>query len=178
MSGKKKEIAVVDIETTGFKEKHDCIVEVGIVSLNLETGKIKDVYDELVREAKFSVEHYESWIFKNSNLEFEDVLNADPLDTRKLQRILTDFYATAWNSSFDFGFLKSRGLKLSELPCPMKQSKDYFELPGSHGYKYASVQEAWNILFPGNDYVEKHRGFDDAAHEAKIIHELRKRGVW
>ena len=42
--------------------------------------------------------------------------------------------------------------------------------------KWPKVEEAYNFFFPGNDYVELHRGADDAFHEADIVFELIKRG--
>ena len=40
----KPTIAIVDIETTGFLNQKGLIVEIGIVSLNLNTGKIKEEF--------------------------------------------------------------------------------------------------------------------------------------
>ena len=65
-------ILVIDIETLGFREKGGSIVEVGAVSLDLETGEIQDVFNSLVREDILSARHRESseynWIFQNSDL--------------------------------------------------------------------------------------------------------------
>ena len=38
----KEEIAVIDLESTGFSHKKDCILELGMVSLNTKTGEIID----------------------------------------------------------------------------------------------------------------------------------------
>ena len=54
---------------------------------------------------------------------------------------------------------------------------DVCKIQGKYGkYKWPKVEEAWQHLFPEVDYVEKHRGADDAFHEAKIVHELIKMG--
>ena len=45
-------------------------------------------------------------------------------------------------------------------------------------YKWPSVQEAWDFYFGNTGYVEKHRGADDAFHEADIVFELIKRGLY
>ena len=42
---KMKEIAIVDIETSGFQDKGGLIVEIGIVGLNLETGVVTNEFD-------------------------------------------------------------------------------------------------------------------------------------
>ena len=38
--------------------------------------------------------------------------------------------------------------------------------------------KAWQHFFPGVDYIEQHRGADDAVHEAQIVYELYKLGVF
>jgi hypothetical protein len=48
--GQVKEIAIVDIETSGFQEKGGLIVEIGIVGLNLETGIVTNEFDSIVKE--------------------------------------------------------------------------------------------------------------------------------
>lgn len=174
-----KIIAIVDIETTGLKYNEELILEIGIVLLNLKTGEIKKIYDEVVKEDGFGEEHKESWVFNNSDLTFEEIIRASPLDNIKIQKIFNKYNATAYNKKFDFDFLKSRGLIINELPCPMIISTDICKLPGFYGnYKYPKVQEAWNFFFGETDYVEKHRGGDDAKHEALIVYELYKRGLF
>jgi DNA polymerase-3 subunit epsilon len=72
-----KEIVVVDIETSGFQKKGGLIVEVGIVALNLDTGNIFNEFNEIVKEKDFGEKHAKypyGWIFKNSDLKYEDVL--------------------------------------------------------------------------------------------------------
>ena len=48
-------------------------------------------------------------------------------------------------------------------------------LPTAHkGFKWPNVEEAYKFFFPKSSYIEKHRGADDAFHEAKIIYEMFK----
>ncbi|MCK5906008.1 MAG: hypothetical protein KAG37_00375, partial [Flavobacteriales bacterium] len=81
---------------------------------------------------------------------------------------------------FDFEFLISRGFRFPKmLPCPMLLSTDVCKLPGNYGkYKWPKVEEAYDHFFPNNTYVEKHRGADDAFHEADIVYELHKMGLF
>ena len=65
-----------------------------------------------------------------------------------------------------------------DIPCPMKQSVDYFKIEGNYGYKWPKAQEAWDILFPDTPKIEQHRGLDDSMMEAAIIYELHKRGQY
>ena len=46
------------------------------------------------------------------------------------------------------------------------------------GKKWPSVMEAWKEMFPMIDYDEAHRGLDDAVHEAKIVYEMYRKGIF
>jgi len=49
------------------------------------------------------------------------------------------------------------------------------KIPGFYGsWKWPKVQEAWDFLFGKTNYIEKHRGADDALHEAQIVYKLYK----
>ena len=77
-----KEIAIVDIETSGFQDKGGLIVEIGIVGLNLETGVVTDEFDSIVKEDGFDEGHSNhpyGWVFQNSDLRYGDVLIANNL---------------------------------------------------------------------------------------------------
>ncbi len=171
-------IAIVDIETTGFSPENECIVEVGITELDLETGETNLIYDELVKEGHFDESKKNSWIFKNTNLKYEDVMKAKPLDKKRIQEIFDTYKLTAYNKKFDFGFFKFRDFKFDELPCPMIIATNICKIVKKRGagYKWPKVQEAWNFFFPDSGYVEEHRGGDDSVHEAKIVYELYKQG--
>ena len=181
-----KEIAIVDIETTGFKPKDDLIVEIGIVGLDLETGNITNEFESIVKENGFGEKHSEypyGWIFQNSDLNYEDVLQATDLTTimSKIQTIFDKYSlgATAFNKQFDFGFLKSRGLEIKELPCIMLSATPVVNLPQKSGYgaaKWPKLGEAWEYFFPNTAYKGSHRALDDARHEALITYELYKLG--
>jgi DNA polymerase-3 subunit epsilon len=181
-----KEIAVVDIETSGFQNQGGLIVEVAIVGLDVDTGDITNAFDAVVKEDGFGKKHAKSpygWVFQNSSLAYRDVLSADDL-TKKLPEIqsILDRYplgATAFNKQFDFGFLKSRGLEINELPCIMLSASPVVDLPPNPGFsdaKWPTVAEVWEYFFPGTGYKDAHRGLDDARHEALLVHELYKLG--
>ena len=70
---KGESIIVVDIETTGFSHQNDCIVEIGICELDLNSGEYHELFNKLVRETHFSSQHRNAWIFKNTNLRYEDI---------------------------------------------------------------------------------------------------------
>ena len=177
-----QKILVLDIETTNFLQKGGSIVEIGIVELDLSNGDITTIYDSLCREDILSAKHRDEpfgWIFRNSDLTIDEVRNAPKFEIVKaeVQKILNDYPlgCTAFNNVFDFGFLRDRGLEIKALPCPMKLSTDICKLPNKNGfsnYKWPSVQEAFSYFFPDIEYIEKHRGADDAFHEAMIVYKL------
>jgi DNA polymerase-3 subunit epsilon len=181
-------ILILDIETTGFLNQGGSIVEIGIVELCLETGITTIIFESLLKENILTAKHREEpmgWIFRNSDLTPEAVRNAPPAEEVfvQVQDILNQYPlgCTAYNKSFDFGFLKDRGIQINELPCPMLLATDICQLPNQNGYdnyKWPSVEEAWNHFFPSTPYFELHRGADDAKHEALIVYELYKRGVF
>jgi DNA polymerase III alpha subunit (gram-positive type) len=190
MDNTKKEILVIDIETTGFMSQQGSIVEVGVVALNLESGNSRFVFDSVCREKILSERHRKEpmgWIFKNSTLTIDEVREAPDLDDLlpRLQTLVDDYPlgATAYNRNFDFDFLEDRGLRFPrKLPCPMLLSTPICKLPSRSprfsSYKWPSVEEAWKHFFPEVPYDELHRGADDAAHEARIVFELYKLGVF
>lgn len=185
-----QKILIIDIETTGFQTDGGAIVEVGIVSLDLDSGGIETLFDSVCREEILTARHREppmGWIFHNSTLTIEMVREAPLLSDLlpEIQNIINEhpLGATAYNRAFDFNFLESRGIAFgNKLPCPMELATPICKLPSlhpSHGrYKWPKVEEAWAHFFPGEEYVELHRGADDARHEARIVYELYRRGCF
>lgn len=183
-----KKILVLDIETTGFLNEGGSIVEIGIVELNLNNGDCKIIYNSLCRENILTAKHKEEpfgWIFRNSDLTVEEVRNAPLFEKvkKEVQEILNKYPlgCTAYNNVFDFGFLRDRGIVIKGLPCPMKLSTPICQIPnqnGYSGYKWPKVEEAYEHFFPNSNYIEKHRGADDALHEAQIVYSLYKMGVF
>lgn len=182
-------ILIVDIETTGFLNQGGSIVEIGAVELDLSNGNIKEVFNSLCRESILTREHGNEpfgWIFKNSNLTLEEVRFAPKFEEVKesFQKLVNQYESgcTAFNNKFDFDFLEDRGVNFPvKLDCPMLLSTPICELPnkkGWTGFKWPKVEEAFKHFFPESDYVELHRGADDAKHEAMIVYELYKIGVF
>jgi DNA polymerase III epsilon subunit-like protein len=57
-------IIVLDIETTGFNNVLDAIVEVGMVLVDTDTKEITNIFNEIVKDSRFNeVKHKNSWIF-------------------------------------------------------------------------------------------------------------------
>jgi DNA polymerase-3 subunit epsilon len=180
-------ILIIDIETTGFLKAGGKIVEIGIVELNLQNGDTRIVFDEVMHERPITKEEVEnSWIVKNSDLTVEEIRSSKQLKHHfaEVQSILNKYPlgCTAFNNAFDFGFMEDRGFKFpKKLPCPMKLATNVCKIPskfGRGGYKWPNVEEAYKHFFGETNYIEKHRGADDAKHEAEIVHELYLQGVF
>ena len=175
-------ILILDIETTGYTPKNK-IVEIGIVSLDLLTGNIETLFDELINEDSLTLtELADSWIIANSDMKIEDVWAAKNLQHYfdDIQKIINDhpLGVTAFSKTFDFAFFHDRGFVIPvELRDPMKISRDIVNALDKNGrIKNPKVEEAYKHFYPGEDYIEKHRGADDAHHEAKIVYSLYKMG--
>lgn len=178
-------ILVGDVETSDLSPEKGCLLEVGLVELNLNNGAKRMLFDEVFREDKLRAKDRSGWIFQNGFMTIEEVRNSEPFSAYQhgIQMILDSYEnMTCWNSMFDFKWLRSRGFNMpNELPCPMKTSAKWFDLPYKSGRgrgKFASVDEAWVALMGENTgYKEIHRAGDDAMHESEIIYELYKNGV-
>lgn len=187
-----KKILIVDIETTGFLKKGGKIVEVGIVELDLNTGLKKILFDEVCHEDGITEKECdEAWIIENSSMTTNTIRMSENLKVYQsdIQAIISAYPlgATAYNNTFDFGFLEDRGFVFPrKLDCPMKLSTDICKVPHKpdkngnirEGNKWPNVQEAYDYFLPDNDYIEEHRGADDAFHEADIVQALYDRGIF
>ena len=73
------EILVLDIETTGLDPKTDFILELGMVELDLNSGRITVLFDQVFKDPKLTAKHRSSWIFENGFMQIDEVRNALPL---------------------------------------------------------------------------------------------------
>ena len=60
----------------------------------------------------------------------------------------------------------------------MQLSTNICKIPSPRVFKWPKVEEAHKHFFGDIGYVEQHRGADDAYHEADIVYELFKMGVF
>lgn len=180
-------ILVLDIETTGWLRDGEKIVELGIVVLDLTDGSKEIVYDKVFNPGYTAEQLATKWICIEGYMSPEEILAGHNIKEclPEIQAIIDQYPngATAFNRSFDVDYLKSVGVVFNRpLPCPMLLSTPICKRPharGGSGYKWPKVQEAWDYFFgSGTGYVEKHRGADDAFHEADIVFELYKKGVF
>jgi DNA polymerase III epsilon subunit-like protein len=169
-------LLVIDIETTGLEPKTDSIVEIGAALADAKTGEIEVVFDKVVRDDNWNPSlHKDAWIFKNSDLKYEDVDKAQHISTYfdELQNLISTYDTVAFNLKFDEKFLVDRGFKFNKSKCLMEAVKNYviFKNENDRTVK-PSVEELYNHFLVGKKeplYVERHRGASDAVDEAKIM---------
>lgn len=174
-------IAIIDIETTSKYLNCGHIVEIGICELNIMTGQATPLFNSIIKE----VENFDShaWIFQNSTLKPEEVISQgkslEEVRTQ-LQTIFDTYICLAYNSPFDFGWLRSRNFTiLHTFNDPMFIMQDILKIENQYGYdeyKWPSVQECLNFLHI--NIREPHRALDDAMLEAKIIWYLFQQGIY
>jgi len=190
-------IAIIDIETTDTNISVAKIVEVGIVELDTVTGAKKTVFDMLCHERLEKKEDTlkiieNSWIVKNGFITVSEIRSSPQFkDIAPIIQSFINFYksgVTAFNNAFDFGVLEFHGIVFpKKLACPMKLSTDIIKLPPTEKmvaagrgkqFKPPSCEQAYKYYFSESDFVEKHRGADDAWHEADIVFRMIELGYF
>lgn len=177
-------IAIIDLETTGFLNEGGKIVEVGIAGLDLDNSKVLKLYHSVCKEPGMTIKDRNAWIFNNSDLTVEEVRGSPLFEDIKgdIQSIINSCKGiTAFNRKFDVDFLRDRGIVIEQLvDCPMLVATDVLKITSTKkwakGYKWPTVEECWDFFFPDKPYTEKHRGLDDAIHEAAIVYAMWKKG--
>ena len=175
------EIVVVDIETGVIEptlnnyDIDNCLIcEIGIVSLDLETGERRVVFNRTCQERPGA--HPSSWVFGNTSLTLDEV-TASPF-FHDLKPTIQDLFdakpVTSWSHDFDLAILESRGLKIPiKFWDPKTTLKHFLKLnhPSGKGHKWPSVQEAHRYFNPDKPLQQTHRAAQDAQIEAQIIHQ-------
>lgn len=169
-------ILVLDIETAGLKITAP-IVEIGLALVDTEKKEIKPLFNKIIREKHFNPRYNsKAWIFHNSDLKVIDVMNAQPLENYKkeLQDYFNLYPLTAYNKSFDLRFMRDRGFKINDIKCLMKACNPLGKAFDKNGKRKTipSVEDMYNQFFPDSNFVEEHRGLDDAMRESEILLKL------
>jgi DNA polymerase III epsilon subunit-like protein len=170
-------LLLIDLETTHLNPARGSIVEIGAVTLDLNTREIDRVFDEIIKpEQEFNTN---AWIFANSSLSVKDVKAGKTLDEIRdtFQQLLSSYPVIAYNQKFDFSFLTHNGFSIE---CagrdPMYDATDLLKIPRYDGYKYPKVQECLNYF--EINVIEPHRAIEDAELEAQIVLCLMDAGAY
>lgn len=168
-------LAIIDIETTGFvREYGESIVELAIVLCDTNTRKTEILFSNVLKDDNFGADkHRQAWIFKHSDLTYEDVEAAKNIEHYRdeLQGIFSKYKITAYNKKFDTGWLNSLGFKYKDSKCLMETAKEYRSVILGETAN-PSVETSYQWLMKNGSYKEKHRALDDALDEAEILYKL------
>ena len=187
------EIYVVDTETTGLDGgPKDLVVDIGICSVDLEKGTVKEIYSSVVGYDVTDWEEHRSnaWIFSNSDLSLDDVAAARPFFRIKedVMRLLRGKVATAYNVPFDmdkFLFREPWQLRGVFSVCTdiMKAATDVCKLPSElYGvrYKFPKLDHAYAAIVKddpaGIKGKQDHRALSDAKMASYVMIEMYRSG--
>ena len=174
----------MDTETTGLTGcPYDHVVEIGIVGLDVDKGKVWDVYSCIVGYDVSSWDsfHKNAWVFEHTGLKIDDVRHGRPQSSVSdvLKSILTGKNVTAYNTSFDFNRFLYRepwGLYQSfiEFPDIMCVAADVCKLPSNlGGYRSPKLEYAYEFLCSGDPAEicgkQDHRAQSDARVAAYVL---------
>ncbi|MHA2032541.1 MAG: 3'-5' exonuclease [Candidatus Kariarchaeaceae archaeon] len=186
------EIYVIDTETSGIEGfPHDLVYEIGICCLQIESGDIEPVYNQILGydENELTKDQKKAWIFQNSTLMLDDVLNARKAEiiALEIRELLHKKYIAFFNCDFDYEkFLQHAPFSLKDgencylLPCIMKELTPICKLTNPYygGYKWPKLVEALEVLFTDeelqdfNQTLDRHRALSDAYESAKCLYKL------
>jgi DNA polymerase-3 subunit epsilon len=188
-----EEIFVLDTETTGLDGgPRDLVVDIGICSVNLLKGTVREVYSSIVgydvtgwddRRAK-------AWIFENSDLTLDKVAAARPQFKVKedIASILRGKNVTAYNVPFDmdkFLFREPWLLRGTFKLCTdiMKAATNVCKIPSEFygvSYKFPKLDNAYRTIVEddpaGVSGIQSHRALSDAKMASYVMIEMFRSG--
>ncbi|MCL2295689.1 MAG: 3'-5' exonuclease [Methanomassiliicoccaceae archaeon] len=190
-----KEIFVIDTETTGLDGgPRDLVVDIGICSVDIVGGVVKDVYSSVVG---YDVTEWEdhrtkAWIFENTDLTLDDVVAARPLFKVKedVVGLLSGKVVTSYNTAFDmdkFLFREPWYLKGMFSVCTdiMKAATDVCKLPSEYygvSYRFPKLDHAYKTIVDGNPAgigdKQDHRALSDARMASHVMIGMYRSGKY
>jgi DNA polymerase-3 subunit epsilon len=188
-----EEIFVIDTETTGLDGgPRDLVVDIGICSVDISKGTVKDVYSSIVGYdvTDWGDHRAKAWIFGNSDLTLDKVAAAKPLFKVKeeIVTLLRGKAVTAYNVPFDmekFLFREPWNLRGVFNVCTdiMKAATDVCKLPSDlYGvrYKFPKLDHAYRAIVSGDPAgvgnIQDHRALPDARMASFIMVEMCRNG--
>lgn len=179
-------VLVVDIETTGLSGfPADLVVDIGISSLELDSGIVEPVYSSVVGHdvSSWGFARRNAWIFENSDLTIEEVGNAKPFCEvlREVRSIVNGHLVTSFNTSFDFDrFLLRSPWNLKPVLCPDIMAAASRPVSGSD--RWPRLDAAYRTLCPDDPAAirgaQRHRALEDSLQAAHVLWWLYLHGYW
>ncbi|MCL2032620.1 MAG: 3'-5' exonuclease [Methanomassiliicoccaceae archaeon] len=187
------EIYVIDTETTGLDGgPKDVVVDIGVCSVNLNKGEVKDVYESVVGYdvTEWGDHRSKAWIFENSDLTLDKVAAAPPFLKVKgdIIDLLRGRIVTSYNVPFDmdkFLFREPWGLRGTFNVCTdiMKAATDVCKLPSElYGvsYRFPKLDHAYKTIVDGDPAgvgdAQDHRALSDARMASYVMTAMYRSG--
>lgn len=163
-----KNLAIVDIETTGMSASYNRIIEIAII--RVERNRIVDKFTTLVNPKM----HISPFIVNFTGISPDDLKNAPVFEEVKdrVIKLLTNATFVAHNVRFDYSFIKSELRRIgipfkSKTCCTVKLSRRLFPRYRSHSLE--SVIERFDFSFKN-----RHRAYDDAYVLWQFLKKIKK----
>jgi len=163
-----KNLALVDLETTGMSAARHRIIEIAII--RIEGNKIVDKYTSLINP-EVSIPPFITHLTGIS----EDDLDGAPIFAdvkRRVKKLLTGATFVAHNVWFDYSFIQTELGRVaipfeSKRCCTVRLSRRLFPQYKSH--KLESIIERF-----GFTYKSRHRAYDDAHILWQFLRHIKK----
>ncbi|MEP1446981.1 MAG: exonuclease domain-containing protein [Paraglaciecola sp.] len=164
---------IVDVETTGGKQPHHRITEVGAVKMI--NGEVVDTWSSLINPQR----HISKFITQLTGISNDMVKDAPVFSevADNLSQFTENCVFVAHNVNFDYGFIKQeyqrldRNFSMAKL-CTVREMRKAY--PGLHSYSLGNLCETYNISLANH-----HRALCDAEAAAEllkmILHQQQKK---
>ena len=188
-------IYILDTETTTTNfhdpayagKPNGRVVELGIVCLDLDTLQVGGIGAWQFKDPEATGLE---WVYTNTDLPFRrGCWNSREWTDNYLAGLLDGQYTTAFNWTFFDKIMLDRDLpqlsssvvwiedimiaadRIDQIPRKLHDSS-------SGKAWWPSVQTTYNYLYPDEPMVERHRAYDDAWQEARILAKLIEMGIY
>lgn len=172
-------VLVIDTETTGLDgAPKDVVVDIGICEVDLDEGKVYDMYSSVVGHdiSEWNEYRRNAWIFENTDMTLEMVDEATPFEIvrKDVESILRGRKVTAFNTDYDmrkFLYLSPWSLKDKFVECTdiMKAATSVCKIPSPYygrRYTYPKLDRAYEMIVEGDPAElhgkQDHRALSDA----------------
>ena len=189
------EIYVLDTETTGLKgAPEDCVVDIGIARVNLESGEVREAYSSVLGYDVDRWNEYRrtAWIFENTDMSLDMVRAAPPAEDviADVRKLLKGKNVTSYNVAYDMGkFLYKAPWSMrrvfDEANDIMLAAKDVCKLPSQYygrDYRYPKLDYAYETIVEGDPAeihgTQNHRAYSDAVMASYVMIQLYRDGQY
>ncbi len=163
-----RDLAIVDVETTGMSPFHDRVIEIAII--RVEGNKIVDTFTSCINP-QISIPSFITHLTGISNQDVEQAPVFAEVK-HKMRKLLKGATFVAHNAWFDYSFIKSEFGRIkipfeSRRCCTVRLSRRLYPQYKSHSLE--SVIQRF-----GFTYKVRHRAYDDAHILWQFLKKIKK----